>query len=168
MKVETLPKEEQKELTEKQKENLFTSIVLGKDVTETIETSRGKFKIKYPRMRDIEEIGRRTAFRLNSLPAMSFDAGIYNLIQKIATLDTLVISGEGWYENAKKEANFTWGAIPIQSFIEEVYSKVAEFRFKVQELLERDNDTANREVAAEENSNVSSDAGLFEGMSGGE
>lgn len=166
MELLNLPKEEKKELSAKQKENLFTSIVLGKDIIEEIETSRGKFKVKYPRMSDIETIGRKVAYRLNGLSAVSFEPNTFNLIQKIAMLDTLIVSGEAWYENAKKEANFTWEDIPIQSYIEEVFSKVAEFRFKVQELIENDVRKTDRNVATSKNNDVSNDSGLFEGLSG--
>ena len=166
MELVNLPKEEkEKELSGKQKENLFTSIVLGKDVIEEVETSKGKFKVKYPRMNDIETIGRRTAYRLNGLSASSFDMATYGLIQKIAALDTLVVSGPDWFENAKKEVNLQWGDMPTQEFIEEVYSKVAEFRFKVQTMLEKDDDRANRKLASKKDTTVSDNAGLFEGLS---
>ena len=59
-KIET----KQKELDDLQKIDLFNSIVMGKEVTEIIKTSRGDFKVKFPRARDIQQIGRLQALRL--------------------------------------------------------------------------------------------------------
>ena len=65
-----------KELNENEKINMFNSIVMGKDVTEKISTSRGEFKVKYPRARDIQQIGRLQALRLNGIPIECFDRNV--------------------------------------------------------------------------------------------
>lgn len=161
-KIET---EKKDELTELQRTNLFNSIVLGKDATEIIETSRGKFKIKFPRMTDLETIGCKVANKLRGTSVMSFDLRTYNLIQEIATLDTLIISGPAWYENAKKESNFTWGDCPLQSFVQEVTAKIDEFRLKVQEQLELPNDESSKSKTTTADNNDDTSGDLFEGMS---
>ena len=56
--------------------DLFNSIVMGKDVTETIHTSKGDFKVKYPRARDIQQIGKLQAYRLGGISSESFDKSI--------------------------------------------------------------------------------------------
>ena len=75
------------ELDAEQKVNMFNAIVMGKEVTETIKTSRGDFKVKYPRARDIQAIGRLQALRLNGIPVDCFDKNILAFIQEVATLD---------------------------------------------------------------------------------
>lgn len=165
MEVKNLPKEKDETLNNVQTDNLFTNLVLGKDVTEKIETSRGEFEIKYPRMRDLETIGRRVAIALNGLPTVCFDINTFNLIQDIATLDTLVLHGPAWFENAKKENNFTWADCPLQSFIQEVAVKVAEFRNKVQELLEPSKGESRRSEDTAKSGDDDASDDLFSGMS---
>lgn len=165
MKVEKLETKEPSLETEKINE-LFRSIVMGEDVTEIIKTKRGDFKVKFPRQRDLENIARLTAFRLNGIPASCFDAYSYNIMQQIATLDVVVISGPAWFELAKKENNnFSWRDIPSLPLIQEVYARAYEFRQKVQEQIERDTNTADREMANNESSNDHTEPGLFDGLS---
>lgn len=166
MEVKELPKKTEKELSEEQKNDLFGNIVRGKDVTEKIETSRGVFEVKFPRMKDLETIGRILARRLNGLSVQSMDPNIYNLMSQIATLDVVVVSGPAWYENAVKESEFTWGDIPSPSFISEVYAKAFDFRLKVQEMLESGKKTGDNGVDAGTSNDVTGGSGLFEGLSG--
>ena len=153
------------ELNETEKVNMFNSIVMGKDVTEKIKTSRGDFKIKYPRAKDIQQIGRLQALRLNGIPIDCFDKNILALFQEIATLDVIVMEGPAWFENARKEnVNFSWADIPSQSFIQEVYAKAYEFRIKVQKLIE--NDGKERDKGLDSNTNIENNdsPGLFDGI----
>lgn len=153
-------------LDEKQKVDLFNSIVLGKDVTETIKTSRGDFKVKFPRARDIQQIGRLQALRLNGIPVECFDKNVLAFIQEIATLDVVVLEGPAWYENAKKEnINFSWLDIPSQAYIQEVYAKAYDFRLEVQKLLESNGKDGNIEVAAVSDTENNDSSGLFDGIS---
>ena len=170
MELVDLPKvEEKNELSEFQKENLFDSIVRGKDVIEKIETSRGTFEIKFPRAKDLETIGRLTAYRLNGISEKCFDDATYSLIQQIATLDVVVRSGPAWYENAKKEnSNFSWGDVPSQKFIGEVYAKAFEFRFKVQTMLDEDTERRDTELVAAKGNENNSGPGVFSGISSSE
>ena len=153
-------------LDESQRVNMFNSIVRGKDVTEIIKTSKGDFKIKYPRARDIQQIGKLQAYRLGGIPAESFDKNILSLIQQIATLDVLVLDGPAWYQNAKKEnVNFSWLDIPSQGFIMEVYAKAYEFRLKVQKLIESDSNKENTGLDSVPDVKNNDGPGLFDGIS---
>ena len=153
------------ELNETKRIDMFNSIVLGKDVTETIKTSRGDFKIKFPRARDIQQIGRLQALRLNGISIECFDKNVLALIQEIATLDVVVLEGPTWYENAKKEnMNFSWLDIPSQAFIQEVYAKAYEFRLKVQKLIESDGREGNTEMDSVSNAENNDSSGLFDGI----
>ena len=152
-------------LNETENVNMFNSIVMGKDVTENINTSRGDFKIKYPRARDIQQIGRLQALRLNGIPIDCFDKNILALIQEVATLDVIVLEGPAWYENARKEnVNFSWADIPSQSFIQEVYAKAYEFRIKVQKLVEDDGKERDKGLVANTNVENNDSPGLFDGI----
>ena len=158
---------EEKELEENKVNDLFASIIQGKDVTEVIKTKRGDFKIKFPRMKDIETIGRLTAYRLNGIPAKCFDEATYMLMNQIATLDILTVSGPAWFELAKKEnPNFGWKDIPSQSLIQEAYAKAYNFRTEVQKKIESDTVATDTAVATGEYRNNDSQSGLFEGLSG--
>lgn len=161
-KIET----KKEELNENQKTDMFNSIVMGKDVTEMIKTSRGDFKVKFPRARDIQQIGRLQALRLNGIPIECFDRNVLALIQEVATLDVVVLEGPSWYENAKKEnVNFSWLDIPSQAYIQEVYALAYSFRVKVQKHLESDNKVGNSELAAVSDNEDNGGPGLFDKVS---
>ena len=49
-------------LTSDEREDLFTCLVMGKDVTSTVETSRGEFVVKFPKQKDVVSIGRVMAY----------------------------------------------------------------------------------------------------------
>ena len=40
---------------------------------------------------------------------MNFDEAANFALQKIAYLDVVIESGEAWFNNLKKNKNFTWG-----------------------------------------------------------
>ena len=136
---------------------------MGKDVTEVIKTSRGDFKIKYPRMKDLEAIGRKAAIKTNGIPVSSFDSATYNLIQQIAALD--VFNGSR-FQNAKRtRANFGFGDIPDQDFIQEVYTSVYTFRYKVQEQIRQNQTRTDTGMATEPNNDTLTLATAFDGLS---
>lgn len=165
MELEKLEKQPEG-LEEEKRIDMFNSIVMGKDVTETIKTSRGEFKVKFPRARDIQQIGRLQALRLNGIPIECFDRNVLALIQEVATLDVIVLEGPNWYENARKEnINFSWLDIPSQAFIQEVYALAYEFRLKVQKQLESNNKDGNSELAAVSDVKDNGSPGLFDKIS---
>ena len=165
MELETI-EQKKEELNEEQKTSMFNSIVMGKDVTETIKTSRGDFKVKYPRARDIQAIGRLQAYRLNGIPVESFDKDVLAFIQEVATLDVIVLEGPSWFENAKKEnVNFSWLDVPSQAYIQEVYAKAYNFRLKVQKLLESDSKEGNKGMDSVSDVENNGSPGLFDNVS---
>ena len=152
-------------LNEKERVSMFNSIVMGKDVTEIIKTSRGDFKVKFPRARDIQQIGKLQALRLNGISIECFDRNVLALIQEIATLDVVVLEGPAWYENEKKEnVNFSWLDIPSQAYIQEVYAKAYNFRLKVQKLLESNDEDGNKGLDSVSDVKDDGSPGLFDGL----
>lgn len=155
------------ELNENEVNDLFKKIVLGQEVTEFIKTSRGEFKVKFPRARDIESIGRVLASRLRGIPVSCFDVNSYNLMLWVATLDVLVLDGPDWFKLAKKENElFSWRDIPSAVYIQEVYDLLMTFREKVQKQIESNPKTENNRMVNTGSSNDSNEPGLFDGMSG--
>lgn len=164
----TIEKLEKKEptLSLKQEDDLFTAIITGKDLTEIVKSSAGDFKIRFPRVKDLETIGRLTAFRLGGIPIESFPKSFYDLMQQIATLDTIVVSGPAWYELAKKEnPAFSWSDMPTQELIQEVYALAYNFRREIQEKIKFNKKRTNSKVVDSKTSSNSDESGLFEGLS---
>ena len=94
---------------DEKQEDIFYSLLNGKTVKETIETSRGKFVVKYPKQKDLMYIDRRIAAMRGGLPASSFDDMANFAMQKVAYLDVVVESGEPWFNNVKeKNKSFSW------------------------------------------------------------
>jgi hypothetical protein len=152
--TEEINLEEKDRPSEEKKGDIFFSMLNGKTVKETVNTSRGDFIFKFPKQKDLIAISRIAAFMRSGIPAANFDAGGDYEIQKCATLDVMVESGPQWFNQArKKDPNFSWGSVPDAGFVDEVYAKALSFRQRVQ----------NRLKGIEENS----DGGASEDISGG-
>lgn len=148
-------------------EDLFLAIVRGKDATETLKTSRGDVKVKYPKPKDLEAIARITANRLAGIPASCFSGQSYSLMQQIAALDVVVLEGPEWYRLAKKDnPSFSWADVPSVSYIQEVYALAYNFRLKVQGLIDGDEEPDSGPVDDNATAADAGDTGAFEGLSG--
>lgn len=116
-------------------DDVFFLMLGGKSVTDVIKTSRGDFKVKYPKQNGLILIGRVAAFLRGGLPLSSIDTATEYEIQKCAVLDVLITGGPEWFESAKKGTNFSWTDIPDSQFADEVYAKVLSFCAAVREML---------------------------------
>lgn len=162
-KIETSPEV----LDDVQKEDLFMAIVRGKDATETIKTSRGEFKVKFPKPRDMEAMARLTANKLANIPASCFSLQDYSLMQQVACLDVVIVEGPSWYKLAKKtNQNFSWADVPSVSYIQEVYALAYRFRLEVQRIIDGDKEQDDRPMDEHEAVADTGDTGAFEGLSG--
>lgn len=123
------------EITQEEQDDIFFTLLSGKTLKEEIETTRGKFIVKFPKQKDLLYIDRRVAAMRGGLSAESFDSNATFTMQKVAFLDVVIESGEAWFNNLKKNKNFTWGDMPDVNFIDEVYVKAWSFRDKVQTLF---------------------------------
>lgn len=150
---------------EQKQKDIFYTLLSGKTVKETIETSRGKFIVKFPKQKDFIMIDRRIAAMRGGLPAVSFDDIANFTMQKVAYLDVCVESGEEWFNNLKKEnPNFSWGDMPDTGFIDEVYVKAWTFRNEVQSNFGRnEEETAGRYSDTKDISETVGN-GLFSGV----
>lgn len=149
-------------LTEDQRDDLFTQLLMGKDYTEEVETSRGRFTIKYPRAADDQAIGRIEASRRNYKPIDSFDRDSTMMNTVVSTLDVLVVAGPKWFTNAKKlNENFTFLEVPSRAFLLELYGKALSFREEVERSLTETGKPADREVPAKDGNADPVDGGAF-------
>jgi hypothetical protein len=151
------------------RDRLFYAMLNGQAVTDTVKTSRGDFIVKFPKQKDIISIGRIAAFMRNGIPAANFDAASEYEIQKVATLDVMVVSGPAWFENAKKKnKNFSWRYVPDARFVDEAYAKALQFRQGIQEDIAGDQEAEPEKPNGENAGGVPSDVGdgVFSGASG--
>ncbi|GMO51954.1 MAG: hypothetical protein Pg6C_17090 [Treponemataceae bacterium] len=154
------------ELTQAEREDYFTKMIMGKDVVEEVKTGRGAFTVKYPKPKDILAIGRVAAFRRDYKPAGAFDGQteMYNVMA--STLDVVVVSGPEWYEAAKKaNKNFTFLEVPSREFISELYGKAYSFREQVDQRLETEAGADDRAIPAAAGADEAVDGGAFGGLS---
>jgi hypothetical protein len=165
--VEKIDTQERVEkLTEEQKDDFFTKLVMGKDVTEEIETSKGIFTIKYPKSKDLIAIGRIAAMRRNFKPIEGFDAESEMINVMASTLDVVVVSGPKWFEDAKKaNQNFSFLEVPSRVFLAELYGKAYSFREKVEQRLNQAEGSTDKRVPAEKGDDVPLDGGAFGSLS---
>jgi hypothetical protein len=155
------------ELTEQERDDLFTRMVTGKDVTEEVETGRGRFTVKYPKPKDLMAIGRLAAFRRDYKPAEAFDSQSEMCNIMASTLDVVVVSGPPWFENAKKSNRvFSFMEAPGREFITELYGKAYSFREEVDKRLAQEEGDSGKRVSAAEGADDAVDGGAFGGLSG--
>jgi len=153
-------------LTGEQQDDFFTRMVMGKDVTEEIDTSRGRFKIKFPKVADHLMIGKAAAFRRNYRPVEAFDLEFESLVMMTSMLDVVVISGPKWFEDAKKtNKDFSFEEVSSREFIAELYGKARSFRLKVESIINKTEGSDDKPVLAEESDDDSVDSGAFGGLS---
>ncbi|MGP1440213.1 MAG: hypothetical protein ACTTJ3_05680 [Treponema sp.] len=121
-------------LSEKEREDIFTQLLLGQDATGEVETSRGTFTVKFPKEKDRLAIGRLMCVNRGGLPVNSFDIETENRNLICSTLNILVVKIPNWFEDAKKKVkNFSFEEVPDEEFLLELYQKACSFRDKVQE-----------------------------------
>jgi hypothetical protein len=158
--------ERAEKLTEEQRDDFFTKLVMGKDVTEEVETGKGTFLIKYPKSRDLITIGKIAATRRNFKPIEGFDAETEMVNVMASTLDVVVVSGPKWFEDAKKaNLNFSFLEVPSRVFLAELYGKAYSFREKVEQRLNQAEESDDRRVPPEAGNDDPVDGGAFGGLS---
>jgi len=153
-------------LTDEEKDDLFDNMVMGKDATYPVDTSRGKFKVKYPRAADILTIGNLTAFRRNYKPIESFDAETEMINVMASTLDVVVVSGPDWYNKAKiKNPKFSFVEVPSKEFLAELYSKAYSFRSEIEQRFSVDKGSADKRIPSPKGNDAPVDGGAFGNLS---
>ena len=153
-------------LTEEQRDDLFTKMIMGKDVTETVQTGRGRFVVKYPKAADILRIGKIAAYRRNHRPVEGFDSETEMVNMMASTLDVVVVSGPKWFEDAKKlNQNFSFLEVPSRAFLAELYGKAYSFREKVELRLDQAEGSADQRIPPETGNDDALGGGAFGGLS---
>jgi hypothetical protein len=154
-------------LTTEEREDLFTKLVMGKDVTTDVVTSRGTFTIKYPKPKDTLAIGRLVSFRRNNYPIESFDTATESINIMVSTLDIVVVSGPPWFERAKKSSsNWDWTMVPDIKFLRELYEKVSTFRLEVESGFDKTTTRGDTSLSTTKNTHETVDSGVFGNLTG--
>jgi hypothetical protein len=161
--VET--QERVEKLTEEQRDDYFMSLIMGKDVVDDIETSRGRFTVKYPTTADHITIGRTAALRRGYRPPECFDAETEMINVMASTLDVVVVSGPKWFEDAKiRNKNFSFLEVPSKAFLMELYSKAYSFRGEVEKRINPPEEPADKSVPAEKSNDDPVGGNTFTGL----
>jgi hypothetical protein len=165
--VDHIDTQEQAErLAEEQRDDFFKKLVMGKDVTEEVETAKGMFTVKYPKSKDLLMIGRLMAFRRTYKPVESFDTESEMVNTMTSTLDVVVVSGPKWFEDAKKaRANFSFLEVPSRAFLAELYGKACSFREQAELRLNEGEGSADQRIPAEKDDDGSVGGGAFGSLS---
>jgi hypothetical protein len=150
------------QLTEEQRDDLFTQMIMGKDVTEEVETSKGRFVIKYPKNADHLTIGKISAARRNYKPIESFNVETEMINIMASTLDVMVVSGPKWFMDAKKlNSNFSFLEVPSRAFLSELYVKAHSFRDEVEQRLDKGEEPSSKRVPSAKSADDPVDGGAF-------
>jgi hypothetical protein len=153
-------------LAEDQRDDFFTRMVMGKDVTEEVKTSKGVFVIKYPKSKDLIAIGRIAAIRRNFKPIEGFVADTEMVNVMASTLDVVVVSGPKWFEDAKESnLNFSFLEVPSRVFLAELYCKAYSFREKVEQRLNAPEGSADQRIPPKEGDDGPVVGGAFGSLS---
>lgn len=155
-------------LDEKEKEDLFISLLTGNDATTEVETSYGNFTVKFPKQKDKIAIGRLMSINRGGLPVASFDIEAENRNLMCSTLNVLVTKVPPAFEKVKKEKpNWSFEEVPDEKFLIELYQKVCTFRDEVQKRFDTEGKRELSDVSAGEGVAGNVESGLFDGLQGG-
>ncbi len=150
------------------KEDLFMNLLMGKDVIGKVETSRGEFKVKFPKAKDKMNISKLMSIHRGGLPVSSFDVASEDRNLMCSTLDIVVVSGPTWLDEVKaKNKNFSFEEVPDDEFLLELFQKAHVFFEKVQSKFSKKEKSKVRELPSTESVDENVDDGLFAGVSGG-
>jgi hypothetical protein len=167
MQLEKRVESTEKKFTETEEEKLFEAVISGRDITEEIETSRGKFKVKFLLPKDVMAVGRLIASRHGFAPANSFDGESDSIIIITSYLDIAVAGGPEWYEKAKKaNSAFSFSDVPDEDFLGDLYQRSFQFRQSVKEKLQVKRKPEDKGPAAAAAADEAVGGGVFEGLSG--
>lgn len=150
-----------------EREDLFISLLMGKDATGTVETKYGVFTVKYPKEKDKIAIGRLMSINRGGLPAASFDIETENRNLMCSTLNVVVTAVPPAWEKIKKEKpNWSFEEVPDDAFLMELYRKAGEFRDEVQRRISAEKESTAVRVPAGESISPSMETGAFDGLDG--
>jgi len=111
-------------------QELFDKLVAGEQITETIETSRGTFEIKYPLGIDFVEINKRKAILRGSVAPEMFNRAEDLDLEAYATLDQVVVTSPDWWKKLKSSIH-----CPDQKLITDLYRRYLRHYEKVQQSI---------------------------------
>ena len=154
--------ETEEKLAEEQREKLFDKLVMGKDATGKVETSRGVFTVKFPKPIDKLKIGNLEAARRNYRPAAGFSEEADMINTLASTLDVLVVSGPKWFMDLKEaNKNFSFLEVPSQTFLLELFGKAHSFREDVEQRIDEAGKPADQRIPSRDGDEEVVDSGSY-------
>lgn len=160
------PKEDmEKDVEEQFKNDIFYSLVMGKQIEKKIETERGEFTVKFPKEKDRALIALLAAKRRGGIAVESFTQPDNNRIEILATLDVVVVDGPDWYKAAKKKnKNFSWGDMPDTNFVDSIFVEAWTFFQTVQSKFGKHTENEDRKPVDAQDDSETVGGGLFSGV----
>lgn len=159
--------EEKKELSDEQSKDIFYAIVMGKQITKVIHTSRGDFTVKFPKEKDRAAIELLEASRRGGFAVETFTPTANSRLNEIATLDVVVIDYPTWFKAAKeRNKKFSWGDVPDTEFVDSIFVEAWTFFQAVQSRFTDSKESESTKSAESEDVSETVGGGLFSGVAG--
>jgi hypothetical protein len=118
--------------------DVMETLLSGKAIQKTVQTSRGRFTILYTTGRDRLRIDRYKAVRRWGIRADAFDEYAEYNNNVWSTLDVVVVDGPDWYKQAKeKNSRWSWEEVPDEELIVELFDMVRTFRAETTERIRK-------------------------------
>lgn len=123
-------KENQREITKEEVDyanEIFSKLLRGEDLTQTVKSSRGEFVFRYPTNGDKIEIERLKSAMLENVNIEKADGETLLMISAIASIDVCLVTAPKWWKGAK--------ACPDRYLLGELYRGFLQRCIEVQEVL---------------------------------
>lgn len=157
--------EKEEDVSEEQQNDIFYAIIMGKQITKVIHSSRGDFTVKFPKEKDRAAIELLEAGRRSGVSVASFSPAANSRLNEIATLDVVVIDGPAWYKNAKeRNKKFSWGDMPDTEFVDSIFVEAWTFFQTVQSRFSENKESENTENTHKADFPEAMGGGLFSGV----
>ena len=159
--------EEKKDFSDEQSKDIFYAIVMGKQITKVIHTSRGDFTVKFPKEKDRAAIELLEASRRGGFAVESFSPAANSRLNEIATLDVVVIDYPTWFKAAKeRNKKFRWGDMPDTEFVDSIFVEAWTFFQAVQSKFTEGKEPESAKPVEPKGVSETVGGGLFSGVAG--
>lgn len=125
------PKPEEEQAAESVQNDVLWALLHNKDVTRSIETKRGTFKVKYPTPADNARINRLVAQHKQGLPVHSYDENVQFDHLVWATLDVIVIERPDWARDFE-----SFQSCPDNKLVADLFSRSFQFREDIRAAID--------------------------------
>lgn len=110
---------------------LLEKLLKGEDIYETVATSRGTFRMKYPRPRVLRSIQILLAERFPNVDLNKLSVQTVRNYEVYATLDVIIVEAPDWWEKMNTSED-----CPDDELILELYRRYLRFYSKIQSRIQ--------------------------------